>query len=119
MNKLLSILILSVTMISFSQCTKETIDENGAGTEVVDSVFYDTDIKPIVTANCVGCHGGSSPSAGINLETYQVVKFQTESGNLIDRINNSQFPMPTSGLMSADNRGAFDKWLKDGLPETK
>jgi len=119
MNKIYSLVILSVLVISFSRCTKETIDENGDATVVVDSVYYDTDIKPIVETNCTGCHSGSSPSAGINLSTYQVVKFQTVSGNLIESINSSSSPMPLGVLMSADNRGAFDKWLTDGTPETK
>jgi hypothetical protein len=119
MKKACSLMILVVLGISLTRCTKETIDENTDATVIVDSVFYDTDIKPLIEANCIACHGGANTYGGLNLKTYQVVKFQTESGSLINRINNSSSPMPQGGLMSADNRGLFDKWLKDGLPETK
>jgi hypothetical protein len=119
MKSFYSIIALGLIGISFSQCTKETIDENGSGTIITDTIFYNTDIKPLIEANCITCHGSSNPSAGLNLSTYQVVKFQAESGNLIDRINNSTSPMPTSGLMNADNRAVFDKWVTDGFLETE
>ncbi len=112
-------LILSFLIMICFQCTKETIDENGNGTVVVDSVFYDTDIKAIIEVNCIGCHSGTAPSDGLDLSTYSSVKFQTVSGNLIQWINDSKDPMPVQGLMSADDRGAFDKWLKDGTLETR
>jgi hypothetical protein len=112
-------LILSFLIMICFQCTKETIDENGNGTVVVDSVFYDTDIKTIIEVNCIGCHSGTAPRGNLDLSTYSIVKFQTVSRDLIERINDSEYPMPVQGLMPADDRGAFDKWLKDGTPETK
>ncbi len=119
MKVIYSIFVLTIVTLSFSQCTKETIDENGAGTDIIDSIFYDTDIKPLIDAKCMSCHSGSNPSAGLNLSTYQVVKFQAEFGTLISRINDSQSPMPVSGLMTADNRGKFDKWVTDGFLENE
>jgi hypothetical protein len=119
MKRIYSIIALVVITISFSQCTKETIDETVGVTNITDTIYYDTDIKPLIDANCIACHSGSNPSAGLNLSTYQVVKFQAESETLISRINDSTNPMPVSGLMSADSRGKFDKWETDGFLETK
>ena len=85
-----SIILLMLITLSFSQCTKETIDVNVSVPEIADSVFYDTDIKPIIDAHCIGCHSGTNPSAGADLSTYELVKFQSEFGTLINRINNSQ-----------------------------
>tara|TARA_B100001758_G_C18207807_1_gene503358 strand:- start:149 stop:508 length:360 start_codon:yes stop_codon:yes gene_type:complete len=113
------IILLILITISFSQCSKETIDVNVNVPEIADTVFYDTDIKPIINTHCIGCHSGANPSAGADLSTYELVKFQSEFGTLINRINDSQFPMPTSGLMSTENRGKFDKWVSDGFLETE
>jgi len=112
-----SIFILLLISISLSKCSKETIDENSIGDVIIDSVFYDTDIKPLIDANCIGCHSGSNQSAGLDLSTYKLVKFGAEFGTLIKRINDPQFPMPSAGLMTADNRGKFDKWVADGFLE--
>ena len=114
-----SIFVLLLITLSFSKCSKETIDENSLGDIITDSIFYNTDIKPLIDANCIGCHSGSNQSAGLDLSTYKLVKFDSEFGTLIKRINDPQFPMPKAGLMSAEDRGKFDKWVADGFPETE
>jgi len=120
MNITHSIFVLLFITISFSNCSKETIDENSLGDVITDSVFYDTDIKLLIDANCISCHSGSNQSGDINLSTYKLVKFEAEFGRLIKRINDPLDPMPTfskGGLMSAENRGKFDKWVADGFLE--
>ena len=112
-----SIFVLLLITISFSRCSKETIDENSIGDIITDSVFYNTDIKPLIDANCIGCHSGSNQSADVDLSTYKLVRFESEFRKLIERINDSQYPMPSAGLMSAKNRGKFDKWVADGFLE--
>ena len=82
-------------------------------------IDYDSEVQPIFDNSCMPCHSGANPSAGADLSTYELVKFQSEFGTLINRINDSQFPMPTSGLMSTENRGKFDKWVSDGFLETE
>lgn len=117
--KLLSLGIFCVIAISQISCTKVTIDESDTSDlpDLVDSVFYDPTVADIMTTNCIGCHGGSSPSSGIDLTTYSNVKFQSQTGNLINRMNNALNPMPPSGLVPAADRQKIDKWLEDGLKE--
>ena len=45
-------------------------------------VTYSASVAPILSANCVSCHGGSTPSAGIRLDTYSGVKIQADNGRL-------------------------------------
>ena len=38
-----------------------------------ENMSYTNDIKPILDASCIGCHGGASPAGGIPLENYDDV----------------------------------------------
>ena len=114
-----SIFVLLLITISLSMCSKETIDENSVGDIITDSVFYDTDIKPLIDANCIECHGAINPRKGLDLSTYNLVKDGVKDPlkNLINWINDPLYPMPKDGLMSAENRGKFDKWVADDFLE--
>ena len=46
-----------------------------------DPISFATDIQPIFTAKCIGCHGGSNPQAGLVL---------TE-GNAYNSINKAKY----------------------------
>ncbi len=74
-------------------------------------------MQAIMFTHCITCHGGSAPSAGISLTTYQNTRFQTEEGKLLDRINNESMPMPPSGLISPEERQIIAKWVSDGYLE--
>lgn len=118
MNFSKTIFLVGLTASLFS-CTKETLEEDDKNDlpDIPDSVFYSSDVKTIIDNNCVGCHAGSSPSAGVDLSNYTNVKFQTEQGNLISRMNNTNNPMPPSGVVPAVDLQKIDKWLSDGLKE--
>ena len=81
------------------------------------TVTYDKDIQPIVFNSCLTCHSSVNPAAGLTLETYVQVRTSAENGNLIQRINDAASPMPLSGLLPADQRALFDKWVTDGYLE--
>jgi hypothetical protein len=38
-----------------------------------DNMSFASDIKPVIDASCIGCHGGAAPSGNISLETYDDV----------------------------------------------
>jgi hypothetical protein len=50
------------------------------------SPAYTQDVKPILDANCVRCHGGSRPSAGVNLTTYAGVMRVVVAGSASSRL---------------------------------
>ena len=102
-------------------CTKAVIDEED--TEPVTpptlptSAVYNDDVKNIMNNYCVTCHGGSAPSAGLNLTNYSGVKAAAQSGALQNRMNSTTSPMPASGMLPQDVRSVIDKWVMDGYPE--
>jgi hypothetical protein len=78
MKRLKKISIVSlIFFLLFSNCTyNNEVDYFKDSTNVcnTDSMSFKTDVYPIISASCVGCHGNSGASARINLEGYANVK---------------------------------------------
>ncbi len=108
---------LAVTSLLFLASCTETIIEDLPPETPIDLIKYNPDITTIVSNNCLPCHAGTSASAGLNLESYMNVRNATEIGNLIERINDINNPMPQSGLMPSSQRIIFDQWILDGYLE--
>lgn len=116
MHKHFSLVILSIFFIS--SCSEAVIEDTEAE-PVVETVFYNPDIKSVVDNFCISCHNDVTANAGLNLSNYSLVKDAAENGNLILRINDVQNPMPQGGLMPSSERALFDKWVADGFPENQ
>lgn len=110
MKKLAFILFLSLIMTS---CSESVIEE----VIITEPVNYTSDVAPIISNNCLPCHAGSSPSAGLNLETYTNVRNATQNGNLLARINSASNPMPQSGQMAPALIATIEQWATDGYVE--
>lgn len=78
---------------------------------------YANDVQPIMFNFCITCHSGGAPAAGLDLSEYQATRTATETGNLINRINNAQSPMPQGGLMPQANRDIIQNWADNGYLE--
>lgn len=113
-----SIFIVASTLfvLTANRCTKAEIPKEEP-VVVTQTVTYEADIKTIVQNSCLTCHGAVNPAAGLNLSTYLLVKDATQNGSLIQRINDASSPMPQSGLLPAEQRALFDKWVQDGYLE--
>lgn len=83
------------------------------------NVTFSTVIEPIINANCVGCHGSSSPSAGISLVGYDQVVLAANNGGLVGTMNNSggYMLMPPSGKLDNCKLNQVNKWIRNGLPK--
>lgn len=113
-KNLFTIVILLATTIS---CSKAVIEDPNPPNTIDKIIKYNPDVETVMFNNCITCHGGSAPSASVTLTNYIDVRYYTESGNLIDRINDNVNPMPASGLMSTENRLIIEKWKQDGFLE--
>lgn len=109
-------LALLFTTLLMNSCTEAIIPVEET-TVITETVTYDQHIQPIVFNSCLTCHGNVNPSANLSLTNYSQVKNSTQNGTLIQRINDASNPMPQSGLMSAEQRAYFDKWVTDGFLE--
>lgn len=57
----------------------------------VAALTYTTNVKPIIDANCAStCHNAGRPAAGIDLTTYEKVKEQSLTGNLLGAIQHAE-----------------------------
>lgn len=107
---------LALCAFLFSSCSKSEVPL----TEDIDSsvtVTYDADVKGIIDTNCISCHSGSTPPAGLTLTDYFDVREAAENGALIDRINSTANPMPPSGNLPASTLSIIDEWQADGFLE--
>ena len=107
------LLIYSITLITMTSCTKAVIDETPPST-ITETIFYTPHVEQIMTNNCISCHSGPAAKAGLDLTTYENVRFYAEQSNLIQRMNSANNPMPPSGLLSAEIRQMMDKWVEGG-----
>ena len=78
----------------------------------VASVLFSTQIQPMLNQNCTRCHGGSSPTSGIGLDTYAKVKANATAAN--GAIQSGR--MPPGGALSAANKQLFQAWISEGMP---
>ncbi|HWJ26902.1 MAG TPA: hypothetical protein VNS32_10195 [Flavisolibacter sp.] len=85
------------------------------------NVTYSTTIKGILNNySCLGCHVGTNPSGGINLETHVNVKAQALSGKLYGAVSHSPgfVPMPDGAAkMSPCDINKVKAWIDAGAPD--
>lgn len=101
-------------------CSNEsTSDLIDAGN--VDVVKYNENIKPIIQANCIGCHGNPTENGAPSLTTYNEVKALVQNGTIIDRISRSQGQsgmMPLGGTrLPQPIINLFGQWRDQGFQE--
>ena len=106
--------MLIAICILLSECTTAIIDE-GETPDIIEDVTYEANIQIIMFNHCVTCHGGTVPTAGLNLQTYENVRQSAENGTLLSRIEDSTNPMPPSGLLSTGDRALIAKWAEEGF----
>lgn len=78
---------------------------------------FNAHVKPILNAHCVGCHGGSSPSAGIDLSTHASVFVFAGNGSLVGSIDHlSGYSAMPDGAAQLDDckRTIVRKWVQAG-----
>ena len=83
------------------------------------AVKYSTSVLPVLSSNCVNCHGGTTPSAGISLDSYSGVKIQVDNGRLWGAVSHtaSYSPMPKNSAKL--NNCSLEKiriWTAAGAP---
>lgn len=83
------------------------------------AVKYSTSVLPVLSSNCISCHGGSAPSAGISLNTYAGVKLQADNGRLWGAVSHSTSfsPMPkNSSKLNNCSLAKIRIWIAAGAP---
>lgn len=98
-------------LVLFAGCKKETKEDVIDCTGVSPS--YNSEIKPIINANCIssGCHNAGSSNG--DYTTYAGLKTDASSGVLESRVIINK-TMPPSGPLSLEDRKKIKCWISSG-----
>lgn len=120
----LAAIIVVCNLMMVSSCSKSNeadlaADTTGTGGSSCDTVNmkYATNVQPIISSYCYGCHSNGSASGGISLDSYASLKTQADNGNLIAVITHAAgYPaMPQGGAKLSDcNINIIKDWINRG-----
>jgi mono/diheme cytochrome c family protein len=116
-----SILVLPL-MALFLSCSNNSPDDLIPVQPTIDLVSYNDDIKAIIDANCLECHG-TTPQFGapMSLTNYQEVKDAMQNRPLLNRISRAQGAegmMPWGGTrLPQATIDKIAKWQTDGFQQ--
>jgi hypothetical protein len=81
-------------------------------------VTYSGSIAPLLSANCIGCHSGTSPSGGVDLSSYANVVVAVENGTLYGAVNQDigYVSMPPGTKLSDCKIDLIRIWIENGYP---
>ena len=81
------------------------------GTRSAGPLF--TAVRTLIQNNCVSCHNASTANGGMNLSTDCAIVSAKDRINL-RAVQGTPSPMPTSGLLPANDRLAITNWINAG-----
>lgn len=99
-----------------------------ASTDASESVaFFENEVKPLLTAHCLKCHGGNQAKGGLSLTSRDRVLKGGDSGSavsldtpgeslLLEAVNYSSYEMPPSGKLADEQIAVLTRWVELGLP---
>lgn len=121
--------LLWVTLFLLAACNNSdddgTPEPDPGDSTSCDSTYtdldYAQDIRPILVENCVSCHSGNTPAAGINLSTYSSITAYENAnpGVLYNSVawlgNASQMPQNGEQLPACEVE-QIRVWIAEGMP---
>jgi hypothetical protein len=114
----LVLLTISVTMFSYCNSAKKATGSSAAATP---TVFFDTDVKPLIEAKCTPCHVPSKGGRKEALDTYDGAK-----DHISDVIRRIEMNPDEKGFMpfkhpklSETEINIFRKWKAEGMVKSK
>ncbi len=104
---------LFVMSCTFEKAPLPTIDNGGSSgnPSECDTVLYSTDIKAIVDANCISCHGAGYASG--DFTTITDLKVDVDNGKLRNRVVVLQ-DMPQGSSLTTEEIKLIDCWISNG-----
>lgn len=119
LTKLSTILALLAVCVFLQSCSKAELREPKL--EELPPLDYVVkffpDVANIASNNCIQCHSGAAPAAGLDYTTYNDFRLAHEAGLMWPRVTSTTDPMPPSGMLPATDLQKIQKWAEDGYPE--
>lgn len=111
--------IASVLVLSFAACksTKETTAAKETLNCGTTAYTLATDIQPLISANCGGCHGTKGKKAGLDLNLSETVKMVAADGRLVCvmRAAKGCAVMPPGQPLSKIDVDKVECWVNNGM----
>ena len=118
---LLALLALALLSGCYFDNEEQLYPKNPNATCVTTDVTFSATIQPIINQNCAtsGCHAGSAPAGGYNLEDHAGVQSIANNGSLLGTINHesgySQMPKNLPKLPDC-SISQIAAWVSAGAP---
>tara|TARA_B100000795_G_scaffold268717_1_gene256286 strand:+ start:4219 stop:4587 length:369 start_codon:yes stop_codon:yes gene_type:complete len=113
--------LLSTVLALYSSCYNDSEEALYGDVQCdTDVMSYIDDIEPIITANCTSCHYGVTPSASLNLDSFDAVKLSalntTNDGlvNRVERLEGESGAMPTNYRLTQCQIDQINAWIDQG-----
>ena len=111
--------IIPILYLFCISCSDFFLTEKEIECEIPEPHFtYSENIEPILDANCTVCHNSNSQSGGLSLSSLEdfnlsnyLTPGDTTQGSILNRIQNTQNPMPPYGLMNPENIEMIKIWI--------
>ncbi|GIV23170.1 MAG: hypothetical protein N3A68_02625 [Bacteroidia bacterium] len=106
-----------LALVGLLSCKKDKPAPTASNCAGVDTlrITYQGYVADVMRQHCTSCHGGSSPSASLALETYAQVRASAESGRWYEAMSRGQ--MPPSGKLDECTLAKLNRWIDLGYPE--
>lgn len=82
-----------------------------------EDTSFSQDVYPLLANTCIGCHQTTNAQGGVNLDTYEDIKFFANEGSLLGSIKHepTYSPMPQIALKMTDCQIAqIENWITQG-----
>ena len=107
----IKIFLMLISAVFLVSCESNTYDQISLP---VTNPTYGVNIKPVITANCSGCHSAGEQSP--TLVTYDQLKTAIVNGNVLCRIDGSCGAiMPQGGKMPQGTINMIKLWAANGF----
>jgi len=92
-----------------------------ASAQTPDAQYFETQVRPILRANCWGCHSEANSTSGLSLQTRESILRGGNRGASVDIILNAarhvgDLKMPPNKKLNGDQVAVLEKWAAAGLP---
>ena len=109
-NRLVHISCLIVAGV-FGACSGSNATDDSGTTAEIGIVSFSGQIQPMLSTQCVSCHGSSLAQRGVRLDSYAAVMKQLPGA--VSRVTSGAMP---PGGMAQSLRTLFKAWADQGAP---
>jgi hypothetical protein len=124
-----SALALAIALCLFAQLHDRSFGESNPEKPAVDDKFFLEEIKPVLVARCLSCHGAESAEGGLRLDSREAVLKGGDTGPalvpgepkdslLLLAVNHSHdvLKMPPKQELPTRDIEKLEQWIRGGAP---